>query len=238
MEICTALIADPNEEVAQGLAEALLPDFQVVCCPDGLQALAALEEYRPEILILELSLPRLDGIGILRAISCRENRPRVLILTAMNTDYVLGALRELPVDYIMRKPSPSGIVAERVREILQPRLADSLAWETADILLSLSIPETSQGYRHLMVGLPLLAEQSEQFLGKALYMEIAQQNHVSYESVEKAIRDAIRAGWSKGDRSIWLRYFPGMNRYPQNKQFLTRLAALLVRQSRNAARPA
>lgn len=232
MDIRTALIADPNEEVAQGLAQALLPDFRVICCVDGLQALKILQEEEPELLILELSLPKLDGIGLLRELSRREQRPQVLVLTIQNTDFVLGALQELPVDYVMRKPCPSATVAQRCRELVQPRPADPLSWQAADLMLRLSIPETSQGYRHMLVGLPMLATQSEQFLGKTLYMGIARQNRVSYESVEKAIRDALRAGWEKGDRNMWLRYFPGSVRCPQNKQFLTRMAALLARQRR------
>lgn len=228
MDIQTALIADPSEEVSLALAERLKPEFRAVCCADGLQTLAALEK-NPDILILELSLPRLDGIGILRELSRRENRPRVLVLTAMNTDFVLSALQELPVDYVMRKPSPASIVAERAKELLRPQPAEPISWQVSDILIRLSIPEASRGYSHLLVGLPMLAAQSEQFLGKALYLEIARVNNVSFESVEKAIRDAIRAGWEKGDRNIWQRYFPGCTRCPQNKQFLIRIAGLLTR---------
>lgn len=229
MQIRTALIADPSEEVSLALAQVLQPDFRAVCCADGLRALTALEEEAPDILILELSLPRLDGIGILRELSRRDDRPRVLVLTSMNTDFVLSALQELPVDYVMRKPSPAAIVAERAREMLQPKPAVPIAWQVSDILIRLSIPEASRGFSHLLVGLPLLAAQSEQFLGKTLYLEIARVNNVSYESVEKAIRDAIRVGWKKGDRHIWQHYFPGCTRCPQNKQFLTHIAGLLTR---------
>lgn len=229
MQQKTALIADPSEEITLALAAHLQPDFRAVCCSDGLQVLAALEEERPDILILELSLPRLDGIAILRELSRRDDRPRVLVLTSTTTDYVIAALQELPVDYLMRKPSPAHMVAERAREMLQPMPAEPMAWQVSDILIRLSIPEASRGYSHLLVGLPLLAAQSEQFLGKALYLEIARINNVSFESVEKAIRDAIRSGWERGDRDIWLRYFPGSTRCPQNKQFLTRIAGLLTR---------
>lgn len=229
MQQKTALIADPSEEITLALAAHLQPDFRAVCCSDGLQVLAALEEERPDILILELSLPRLDGIAILRELSRRDDRPRVLVLTSTTTDYVIAALQELPVDYLMRKPSPAHMVAERAREMLQPMPAEPMAWQVSDILIRLSISEASRGYSHLLVGLPLLAAQSEQFLGKALYLEIARINNVSFESVEKAIRDAIRSGWERGDRDIWLRYFPGSTRCPQNKQFLTRIAGLLTR---------
>lgn len=229
MEAWTVLIADPCEEITLALAQVLQPHFRVVCCADGREALCLVEQESPDILILELSLPRLDGIGLLRELSRRENRPRVLVHTLIATDFVASALQELPADYIMCKPTPIQTVAERAREMLASPTEESVDWYTADLLIRLGIPETSQGFRHLVVGLPLLAEQSDQFLGKTLYMEIARRNRVSNESVEKAIRDAIHSGWNRGNRALWQSYFPGITRPPQNKQFLTRMASVLLR---------
>lgn len=230
MEVRTALIADPNEDVALALAKVLQPDFRVIHCADGREALTALIREQPALLITELSLPRLDGIALLRELSRREQQPCVLVYTIDRLDFALYALQELPVDYIMRKPTPAAIVAERIREMLQPRPMEPISWTVADILIRLSISEGTQGYRHLLVGLPLLAEQSEQFLGKTLYLEIARQNRVTPQSVEKAIRDAIHGGWSRGDRSFWRHYFPGADQAPRNKEFLTRMAGVLCRQ--------
>jgi len=228
----TALIVDPSQEVREGLAEALKPDFRVMGCGDGNSALDLLDRLKPDVLILELSLPRLDGIGVLRRMREMDSVPRVLVFTENRAVFALAALETLRVDYVMYKPTPAAIVAERVRELLAPRCADPLTWETADILLALSIPEPCQGYRHLLTGLPLLAAQPVQFLGKTFYLEIAQRNNATSNSVEKAIRDAIHAGWENGDPRAWHRYFPGITRCPQNKQFLTRLAAVLQRQRR------
>lgn len=230
MQKRTALIVDPSEEVCLGLTEALATDFRVLCCDDGLSALELLEAERPEVLILELSLPRMDGIGLLRRIALWDSAPQVLVNTNTRTDYVLAALQDLPVAYAMRKPTDARLVAERARELLLPRCADPLAWEVSDILLRLSIPNPSQGHRHLMTGLPLLVEQPDQFLGKTFYAEIARRNGATCNSVEKAIRDAIHGGWEQGDRRVWQRYFPGISRCPQNKPFLTRLASLIQRQ--------
>ena len=230
MQIRTALIVDPCEEVRLALEEAMAPDFRVLCCGDGQTALELLETGQPEVLILELSLPRLDGIGLLRRIADWDSPPQVLVNTNTRTDYVLAALQDLPVAYAMRKPTDPRIVAERARELLEPRCVDPVAWEISDILLRLSIPNPSQGHRHMMTGLPMLADRPDQFLGKTFYAEIARRNCATCNSVEKAIRDAIHGGWEQGDRNMWLRYFPGISRCPQNKQFLTRIASLLQRQ--------
>lgn len=229
MEIHRILIADPSQEITQALARSLMPEFSVICCDDGQIALALAQQEQPALLIMELSLPRLDGVSLLRALNGCSPRPLVLIYTAANTDYALCALGELPVDYLLRKPTPIELVAERAREMLALRCRTRRDWQIADLLIRLGIPEHLQGFRNLVVGIPLLAEDPDQFLGKTLYLEIARRNGVTSESVEKAIRDAIRAGWEKGDRNLWRQYFPGADRAPQNKPFLVRMAGILFR---------
>lgn len=229
MEARTVLIADPCTEITEALATQLQPDFHCVCCSDGSEVLYLTQQQQPDLLIMELSLPRMDGVALLRELSCRESRPLVLIYTAANTDYAICALRELPVDYLLRKPMPLVTVAERAREMLESRVQTTGDWQITDLLIRLGIPEHLQGFRNLVVGIPLLADNPDQFLGKALYLEIARRNRVTNESVEKAIRDAIRAGWARGDRNLWRQYFPGADRAPQNKPFLIRMAGILCR---------
>ena len=135
MEPWTALIADTCEETTLELIRVLQPHFRVLCCTDGWEARELLDREAPDILITELSLPRMDGIALLRELSRWETRPRVLVHTIIATDYVISALRELPVDYIMRKPTPVHLVAERARELLAPRRAESVDWSVADLLI-------------------------------------------------------------------------------------------------------
>ena len=232
METPTVLIADPCEEIRLALTQSLQPDFQVLCCSNGIDALSALIREQPALLITELSLPRLDGIALLRELKGRESRPLALIYTAANTDYLIGALQSLPVDYLMRKPTPIATVAERAREMLAVRETTCTDWQISDLLIRLGVPEHLQGFRNLVVGIPLLAGDPNQFLGKTLYLEIARQNRVTTESVEKAIRDALRAGWDRGNRALWLQYFPGAVEAPRNKAFLIRMAGLLSRYRR------
>ena len=232
MECRTVLLADPCEEVTLELTRLLREEFRVISCRDGQEALLLAEQEDPALIILELSLPRMDGMQLLRTLGRWESRPLVLIYTAANTDYLLGALRELPVDYLLRKPMPVPTVAERAREMLEAQSQTEADWRTSDLLIRLGIPEHLQGFRNMVVGIPLLSEDPNQFLGKTLYMEIAHRNRVTFESVEKSIRDAIRSGWAKGNRALWLKYFPGATAAPHNKAFLIRMAAILRRHRR------
>ncbi len=226
------LIADPSEEVRDALTCALVSDFQVLSCPSGPEALELLSRWLPDILILDLELPGLDGIGLLRSLRSLGHRPRILVITELNTPFVCGVLQELEVDYAMRKPAPAEIIAQRASELLRYPAQDGLTSAAADILLALSIPDASQGYRNLLVALPSLALDRDQSLGKELYPQIVQTNRVSPGSVEKSIRDAIHTGWVRGDRTQWMRYFPGLTRCPRNREFLFRIAECLIRQRR------
>lgn len=227
MTLRKIVIADPSEEICAALEEALLPGFQVSCCGSGTDALALVRTLQPDLLILELQLPRLDGIAVLRQLASLPHRPQVLVYTMLDNAFVGSALQNLYVAYAMCKPSPARLVAERVREILAPPAVKFHSRETADILCRLSIPDTSQGYRNILVGIPLLALQPDRQLTKDIYLQIAADNHVTPRSVEKSIRDAIRAGWDRGNPGIWQEYFPGMTCCPSNKQFLFRIAGHL-----------
>lgn len=222
-----ALIVDPVEEFRTALARALEPDFSTVCCSRGDEALEVIAGWKPQVLILDLDLPGLDGISLLRQL---EDRPPVLVMTDMPTPFVRSALEELGVQYAIRKPCSVQNVADRAFELslLPADLADD--GKTAALLMALSLPIGRQGYQHLLTGLPLLSRNRDQRLSKELYAVIAARSSTNSGSVEKAIRDVIRAGWAAGDRAVWQQYFPGLTRCPRNKEFLFRLADLLRQQ--------
>lgn len=218
------LIADPSEEFREALSQALAPYFQVIPCIRGDEIPALLASQQPDLLILELSLPGLDGISLLEQLSCR---PPVLVVTDLLNPYVYQSLVRLEVEYAIRKPSPVQAVADRafdlVRMAQSPREPDRLL----ETLIRLGLSSGRQGFAHLLTGIPLLSQKRDQRLSKELYETIAELDHSTPAAVEKAIREEIRRGWETGDRREWNRFFPGLTRCPRNKEFLFRMADLL-----------
>jgi len=103
--------------------------FQVICVDDGLTALAAAREHRPDLLILDLNLPGMDGIEV--AVRLRqESDVYILMLTARSeeADRVAG-LRIGADDYLTKPFSPRELVA-RVEAILRRRRDSGLASST------------------------------------------------------------------------------------------------------------
>lgn len=89
------VIADDQELVRSGFAMILeaQPDIEVVAeASDGVEALAAVREHRPDVALLDIRMPNLDGIEAARAI-CAQTDCRVLMLTTFDQDdYVYDAL--------------------------------------------------------------------------------------------------------------------------------------------------
>ena len=91
------LIADDQELVRTGFRVVLdaEPDFEVVGeAADGLAALDAAETLRPDVVLMDIRMPNLDGIEATRRIAASDGAPRILILTTFDLDdYVYEALR-------------------------------------------------------------------------------------------------------------------------------------------------
>ena len=91
------VVADDHPIVLQGLLQLFAgeKDFEVVeRCSDGEEALAAVERHKPDVLVLDVRMPRLDGLGVLRELAARKSRTRVVLLTAeVNDTEVLEAIR-------------------------------------------------------------------------------------------------------------------------------------------------
>lgn len=222
-----AMIVDPCKEFRTALARQLEPEFLVAVCSHGDEALALIRQEMPDVLILELSLPGLDGIGLLRQLA---HRPQILVVSDfLDTPFVRGSLLQLGIQYALRKPCPVHTVAERARDLMAMEHNLALSRSAYQLLDSLGLPCGRQGFQHLLTGLPILAADRDQRLEKELYRQIALQNRATPGSVEKAIRDTIRSGWESGNQEVWNRCFPGHTRCPRNKEFLFRLADLLRR---------
>ena len=91
------LIADDQELVRTGFRVVLdaEPDLEVIGeADDGLAAIEAAETLRPDVVLMDIRMPNLDGIEATRRIAARDGSPRILILTTFDLDdYVYEALR-------------------------------------------------------------------------------------------------------------------------------------------------
>ena len=207
METMSVLIADSSEEFRSTLANALQGNYRVHACRTGKEALDILQRTPPDVLILDLMLPELDGISLLQTVSAAGVRPTVLATTRLANDYVVEATTKLGVEYLMIKPCDIRAIVSRVNDLCCHRPRPSISapdnrTHISNLLISLGISTKLRGYPYLR------------------------------EAVLRSIRNAIQGAWNQRNEALWAQVFQpdehgGIPR-PSNAAFITRLADRLV----------
>ena len=114
------LIADGNEEFCDHVKRRLeqVPGYEIVgTAADGQRAAELMRVTKPDILVLDLMLSKLDGIAVLKRAREMDKPPAALVLTGFMTEYVANMAASLGVQYFMTKPCELDSVAERIHEM-------------------------------------------------------------------------------------------------------------------------
>lgn len=233
MDAKKILIAESSTEFSAQLCDCLEERFDLEVCHNGLQVKGLLEKFSPAVLVMDLALPGLDGISLLKQISELPQRPRILVTTCFLSPYVEAAIAGFGVDLVVLKPCKVDILAERILDLTEeeePRLLMRLRPRStiASMLMDLNIPAKRRGFVYLELGIRLYMEQPGQGLTKNIYPDVAREHFTQPEAVERAIRQVIHESWDKRDDRVWRMYFAsgreGVIPRPTNAEFISRLA--------------
>ena len=107
------LIADFNEDYRTALTAALKNSYLVYSCRTGTEAWTIINQEHPDILILDLMLPELDGLTLLERMYTSGLRPVVLAVTPIISGYVYSCAQRLGIEYIVRKPCEIEAIAAK-----------------------------------------------------------------------------------------------------------------------------
>jgi DNA-binding NarL/FixJ family response regulator len=135
------LIADDHGVVAEGLKHLVeaQPDMEVVACvADGREAVQQARDAQPDVVLMDLSMPELNGADAPRAILQRDPKCRVIVLSMYSQrEYVRRALKAGAVGYIVKRSAAKEVV-EAIRAVhagqryLSPRVADVVLEDYTD----------------------------------------------------------------------------------------------------------
>lgn len=244
MDIKRLLVADATISFCSALVDALNGAYEVRVCHDGLRTKEQLTSFDPDILVLELALPGVDGIALLKELAKLGKRPMVLVTTWVVSPYIESTLRGLSIDYVMLKPCSSRILAERLHDMCS--CCDNMLTlptggnTVSNMLRTLNFSPKLGGFRYLEEAIVLYEQNPTQSVTKVLYPEVAKRCNCSAEGVERAIRTAIHTAWLHRDEQVWRQYFyadqTGMVPRPTNTAFVATMAECLHRQNHTRTR--
>ena len=223
------LIADPGEDFRAMLADVINAeeDMRVVgAAGDGQEALALAGSRKPDILITDLVLTRLDGLGLLTALAERDDAPAPLVLSGFFNDKVVSACSELGAYYFMPKPCDIPALLTRIRQVAADRSRSSapaaagiamtpaarepsLETVVTDIIHEIGVPAHIKGYQYLREAIILTVNDMDAInaVTKVLYPAVAKKFDTTPSRVERAIRHAIEVAWDRGDLEVLQKYF-------------------------------
>jgi DNA-binding NarL/FixJ family response regulator len=111
----TVLIVDDDPMVRTGLRMILDLDAELTLAGDaanGVEALQRIAELRPDVVLLDVRMPELDGLGVLERLAARPDTPVVVVLTTFHTDdYVLRALGLGARGFLLKDTDPAEMIA-------------------------------------------------------------------------------------------------------------------------------
>ena len=254
MERCfNVLIADGNEAFCEELRQRLdaVDGYTVVgTATDGQRAMELLRQCRADVLVIDLMLPKLDGISVLKAAAELERQPASVVMSSFVTDYVAGMTANLGAQYFMLKPCDSRAVADRLKEmresvtpqrnaVLRTRPEVNVEAMVTSIIHEIGVPAHIKGYQYLRESIMIAVEDMDVInaITKVLYPQVAKTFQTTPSRVERAIRHAIEVAWDRGDLETLQRFFgytvSNTKGKPTNSEFIALIADKLQLQIKN-----
>ena len=222
MEKLKVLIAEDNPRIAAQIEHILQedPEIKVVGkAEDGIETMGMIDETEPDVLLLDLIMPKLDGLGVLERLTKRKEtgkRPETIVVSGIAQERITETAFNLGAAYYILKPFDSEMILNHIQQfkpgarkfIAAPeenRRSDELARynlesDVTNIIHEIGVPAHIKGYQYLRDAIMMSVDDSEMLnsITKILYPSIAKQHGTTPSRVERAIRHAIEVAWSRG----------------------------------------
>ena len=227
----TVLIADDNSEFSATLAGHINAeeDLELVgMARDGVDAFDMIKNLEPDIVLLDVIMPRLDGLGVLERLEENniEKMPMCIMLSAVGQDKITQKAINLGAQYYIVKPFEISVLIKRIKELkfFQPvqskipytsreiktsyieiapnekKNEENLEALVTNMIHEIGVPAHIKGYQYLREAIMMVVNDIDIInqITKQLYPEIAQKYHTTPSRVERAIRHAIEVAWGRG----------------------------------------
>lgn len=241
------LIADENPMQRQSLKEGLKNAGyrNIDDATDGEDALVKINRYHPDIVLVDLCLSKLDGIGVLR--NCKQinfngdNPPSFIIFSVFSNPNTFIEAANAGAELCLMKPYNIGSLCEHLDSILRNRergitvsanenKTPDIETQVTKIIHQIGVPAHIKGYQYLRSAILMTIKDSDiiNSVTKVLYPTVAKQYQTTTSRVERAIRHAIEVAWDRGDVDTLNSYFgytiQNNRGKPTNSEFIAMIA--------------
>ena len=234
-EKITVLISDDNYEFAKTLSDYLDKDedIQVIgMAKDGEEAVSIVKALKPDVALLDVIMPHLDGLGVLEQINAMNlsNPPICIMLSAVGQDKITQKAINLGAQYYVVKPFDINVLVKRIKELKyyvpsvsrsnlairevktqyidipqsEQKSEEGLEALVTNMIHEVGVPAHIKGYQYLREAIMMVVNDIDIInqITKQLYPEIASKYHTTPSRVERAIRHAIEVAWGRGEPSV------------------------------------
>lgn len=217
MEKIKVLLADDNQAIMKLLVDYFAEKQEIEitgCAHDGVEALQLIEVDCPDVLLLDIIMPRLDGFAVLQALTERERSPRPIVLTGLSRDDFIIRAMQMGASYYMVKPLDVQVLYKCILEVAsQEEISSGVLSEKpttkpqhtveeqiTNLFLSIGIPAHIKGYQYLREAVCMVIENHDVInrITKELYPGITRRYGTTASKVERTMRHAIEVAWGRG----------------------------------------
>ena len=225
------IIADDNPDFVNTLMENLEKEegLEVVgIARDGREAVALILEKQPDIVLLDVIMPHLDGLGVLESLQTSgiEKMPMCIMLSAVGQDKVTQKAINLGAEYYIVKPFDIQLLIKRIKDFkyyepgtikgnyasreIKPKYIqispenkkdeNGIEALVTNVIHEVGVPAHIKGYQYLREAIIMVVNNIDVInqITKQLYPEIASKYGTTPSRVERAIRHAIEVAWGRG----------------------------------------
>lgn len=219
-----------------GLTRRLSKEFQIEACGNGAWVVELLRVFMPDVMVVDTNLVDIDAFSLIRDVRASGNPVGIILLTSLDNAYVRAKASEMQIEGLLCKPFKMDVLASYVHDVAlwvkDPKRTDMMPENLVDTLL-MDLGFCIGVDRHHTVKQAILAKYygPPGMLMKQVYLDVAKTCNGGSLQVEKAVRDAVKSAWGKGNNKLWDLYFScskkGVRSSPTNDEFISRIAEAL-----------
>lgn len=225
MEKLSVAIADDNERMLRLLGDIIESDEElsvVGTAKDGEEAYNVIKTKEPDVVLLDIVMPKLDGLGVLDRINhdkAIKKHPTFIMISAIGQEKITEDAFQLGADYYIMKPFDNDMVIDRIKYVRKQKNTQNqeqrkvnayekkvqeephnLESDVTEIIHEIGVPAHIKGYQYLRDAIIMSVNDMEMLnsITKILYPTIAKKYQTTPSRVERAIRHAIEVAWSRG----------------------------------------